>query len=147
MEGERERDALWAGSGETGVDDLLVLNCFTCSFDLLGEEAAPPAGERLREREREWEREWERERERERTLEGLRERLGDRERERPRDREWERERDRDRERDREREELSERERLLDLRKREGHHYLPSVCWGRSFPSIRMQNVLLHTSKC
>lgn len=116
MEGERERDALWAGSGETGVDDLLVLNCFTCSFDLGGGEEAPPAGERLREREwereREREREWDRERdrERERTLEGLRERLGDRERERPRDREWERERDR------EREELSERERLLDLKK-------------------------------
>lgn len=112
MEGERERDALWAGSGETGVDDLLVLNCFTCSFDLVGGEEAPPAGERLREREREWEREWDRERDRERdrTLEGLRERLGDRERERPREREWERERDR------EREELSERERLLDLKK-------------------------------
>lgn len=95
------------------MDELLVLNdSFTGSFDLGGEEA-PRAGERLRE--------WESEREQERTLEALRERLGDRDRDRPRDREWERDRDRDRDRDRE--ELSERERLLDLKKGRMHYTL------------------------
>lgn len=61
------------------------------SLDLEVGEDAPPAGEPLRERERLW------------ALAGLRERLGERDAERPR------------ERDREREELSDRERLLDLK--------------------------------
>lgn len=64
------------------------------SFDLGSGEELLPAGEALRERERLWD------------LAGLRERLGERDGERPRDR------------DREREELSDLERLLDLRKRE-----------------------------
>lgn len=75
--------------------DLLVLEeRFAGSFDLAVGEEAPPAGEPERERERLW------------ALAGLRERLGERDGERPR------------ERDREREELSDRERLLDLGKRE-----------------------------
>lgn len=64
------------------------------SLDLEVGEDAPPAGEPLRERERLW------------ALAGLRERLGERDAERPR------------ERDREREELSDRERLLDLKEGE-----------------------------
>lgn len=107
MEGERERDwerererdrdleGLWAGSGEGGEADLLVLeDRLADSFDLGSGEELLPAGEALRERERLWD------------LAGLRERLGERDGERPRDR------------DREREELSDLERLLDLRKRE-----------------------------
>lgn len=87
-------EALWAGRGEGGVPDLLVLeDRFAGSFDLGVGEEVPPAGEPLRERERLW------------ALEGLWDRLGERDGERPRERE------------REREELSDRERLLDLGKR------------------------------
>lgn len=47
-------EALWAGGGEGGVADLLVLEeRLVGSFDLLlGGEEAPPPGEPLRERER-----------------------------------------------------------------------------------------------
>lgn len=96
-ERERERDleALWPGSGDGGVVDLLVLEERLVTSFSLGEEPLP-AGEPLRERERLWD------------LAGLRERLGDRDAERPRDRE------------RERDELSDLERLLDLRERMIH---------------------------
>lgn len=103
LERERETDALWAGRGEGGVADLLVLEeRLVGSFDLLEGEEAPPAGERLRERERLL------------ALAGLRERLGEclgeRDGERPRDR------------DREREELSDLERLLDLGKKKRYRH-------------------------
>lgn len=82
--------------GEGGVADLLILEeRLAGSLDLEVGEDVPPAGEPLWERERLW------------ALAGLRERLGERDAERPR------------ERDREREELSDRERLLDLKEEGG----------------------------
>lgn len=72
------------------------------SLDLEVGEDAPPAGEPLRERERLW------------ALAGLRERLGERDAERPR------------ERDREREELSDRERLLDLKEGKKIFYISFI---------------------
>lgn len=66
-------EALWAGGGDVGVTDLLVLEeRLLGSFDLGLTEEAPPAGEPLRERERDREREcwW--------ALAGVRECLGER---------------------------------------------------------------------
>lgn len=92
MERERDLEALWAGSGDGGVVDLLAFEERLATSFNLGEEPLP-AGEPLWERERLWD------------LAGLRECLGDRDGERPRDRE------------RERDELSVLERLRDLRER------------------------------
>lgn len=85
------------------------------SLDLEVGEDAPPAGEPLRERERLW------------ALAGLRERLGERDAERPR------------ERDREREELSDRERLLDLK--EGKKKKINIYYT-SFISIFIKNLII-----
>lgn len=85
------------------------------SLDLEVGEDAPPAGEPLRERERLW------------ALAGLRERLGERDAERPR------------ERDREREELSDRERLLDLKEgKKKYIYI----YYTSFISIFIKNLII-----
>lgn len=135
-ERERERDleALWAGSGEGGVVDLLVLEERLATSFNLGEEPLP-AGEPL------WERERERERERLWDLAGLRERLGDRDGERPRER--------DRERERERDELSDLERLLDLQERSVHRY-PQCILNRflfflTFPWPTLKESICQTS--